>query len=572
VSRDPGPDSDHVAVIHGSPERAGALGRMLRQGGIQVTTVSPVSSAGAALAAVGPGLVVASPTSVEGPPTVETIVAEARQLLTRELPYLAVIGREDDMPPAGADDVIREPVDGRELLLRARRILRGGVERKLLQRKLDELQGLSRVAWAFSLAGGAPGLFGFLSRHAAEVLRADKGLVLLYDARRHEMAAQPPGHGLAPAQVEALRYPVDEARRRWHFGTNGPLVIADARQDPRLVPGIAEGLGLRSLLAVPLTHGSQVAGVLAVADRPGGAPFRDEDVVFLQALAGQASVAVENYRLHQELLAANVQLQEVDRLKNEFVAMVAHDFRSPLMAIRGYAELVLEDSDIGADSRREFMRTIIAQTGDLARLATDTFLITQMEAGHFDHRWQEVELGPFILDAVTRTQTDHPLVLDVPAGMPRLVTDPERLRQLLANLISNAVKYSPSGEAVTVRSREQAPGQVLIQVIDHGLGIPADQMGRLFNKFERVRTAAHEHISGTGLGLYICRLIVEAHHGRIWADSEPGKGSTFSLLLPLAGAPPAPGADTSGNDAAVAEEAPGDGSASSAVRGSRSVG
>jgi signal transduction histidine kinase len=571
VSREPGSDRHHVAVIHGSPDRAEALGRMMRLGGIQVTAVSAVSGAGAALAAVGPDLVVASPTSVEGPPTVEVIVADARQLLTRELPYLAVIGREDDVPPPGADDVIREPVDGRELLLRARRSLRGRAERKLLQRKLEELHGLSRVAWAFSLAGGAASLFGFLSRHAAELLRAEKGLVLLYDPKLHEMAGQAPGHGLSPEQVQAVRYSVDEARRRWHFGTNGPLVTADARQDPRLIPGVAEGLGIRSVLAVPLTRGSQVAGVLAVADRPGGAPFRDEDVVFLQALAAQASVAVENYRLHQELLSANVQLQEVDRLKNEFVAMVAHDFRSPLMAIRGYAELVLEDSDIGADNRREFMRTIIAQTGDLARLATDTFLITQMEAGHFDHRWQEVELGPFILDAVTRVQTDHPLVLDVPPGMPRLLTDPDRLRQLLANLISNAVKYSPGGEAVTLRTREQAPGQVLIQVIDHGLGIPADQMGRLFKKFERVRTAAHERISGTGLGLYICRLIVDAHQGRIWAESEPGKGSTFSVLLPLAGATPTPPADASGSAGAGPEETLGDGGPSSAVRGSRSL-
>jgi signal transduction histidine kinase len=572
VTRDAGTDSDHVAVIHGSPDRAEAVARMMRLGGIQVTVVSAVAGAGAALAAVGPDLLVASPTSVDGPPSLENIVTEARQLLRRELPYLAVIGREDDVPPPGADDIIREPVDGRELLLRVRGVLRGRAERRLLHRKLEELNGVSRVSWAFSLAGGAPALFGFLSRHSAELLRAEKGVVLLYDPKARELVAQAPAHGLGPGQVEGLRYPVEEPRRRWNFATNGPLVTAAAAQDPRLVPGLAQALGLRSLLAVPLTRGPQVAGVLCVADRAAGSPFRDEDVTLLQALAAQASVAVENYRLHQELLSANVQLQEVDRLKNEFVAMVAHDFRSPLMAIRGYAELVLEDSDIGADSRQEFMRTIIAQTGDLARLATDTFLITQMEAGRFDHHWEEVELGPFLLDAVTRMQTDHPVTLDVPPGIPRLVTDPDRLRQLLTNLVSNAVKYSPGGGTVTVRGREeQAPGQVLVQVIDHGLGIPADQMGRLFKKFERVRTAAHERISGTGLGLYICRLIVDAHQGRIWADSEPSKGSTFSVLLPLAGATPAPPADASGGAAAGPEETPGQG-ASAALRGSRSLG
>jgi signal transduction histidine kinase len=237
--------------------------------------------------------------------------------------------------------------------------------------------------------------------------------------------------------------------------------------------------------------------------------------------------------------------------------MVAHDFRSPLMAIRGYAELVLEDSDIGPDNRREFMRTIISQTEDLARLAGDTFLITQMEAGRFDHRWQEVELGPFVLDAVTRMRTDHPLVLDMPQRIPRLTTDPDRLRQVLTNLISNAVKYSPGGEAVTIRGRDHGPGEILLQVVDHGLGIPADQLGRLFKKFERVRTAAHERISGSGLGLYISRLIVEAHGGRIWAESELDKGSVFSVVLPVAGPRGAPPPrESSGGDSAPPETTP----------------
>ena len=556
MTREPGPEAWHVAVVHGSADRAESLGRMLRMGGIQVTVVSPVPGAGAALAAVGPDLLVGSPASIEDPPSLETIVTDARLLLSRELPYLAVIGREDDIPPPGADDVIREPVDGRELMLRTRAILGVRAERRILQRKLDELHGLSRVAWSFSLAGGGEALFGFLARHSAELLRAEKGLVLLYDPKRHEMVAQAPGHGFTPAQIEGLRYSVDEARTRWNFAINGPLVSADPAHDPRLVPGLAEGLGLRNLLAVSLTRGPQVAGVVAVADRTAPPPFRDEDVVLLQALGAQASVAVENFRLHQELLGANAQLQEVDRLKSEFVAMVAHDFRSPLMAIRGYAELVLEDSDIGPENRREFMRTIISQTGDLARLATDTFLITQMEAGHFDHRWQEVELGPFILDAVTRMRTDHPIMLDVPQRMPRLTTDPERLRQLLSNLVSNAVKYSPGGEAVTIRGREHAAGQILLQVIDHGLGIPADQIGRLFKKFERVRTAAHERISGTGLGLYICRLIADAHGGRIWAESEPEKGSVFSVLLPVAGPQPATPNESSGGASAPPETTP----------------
>jgi len=179
------------------------------------------------------------------------------------------------------------------------------------------------------------------------------------------------------------------------------------------------------------------------------------------------------------------------------------------------------------------VQTIINETDDLARLATDTFLITQMETGQFTYHWSEIELGSFILDAITRSRAEHPVGLDVPAGLPRVTADPERLRQVLSNLISNAVKYSPGGDSVLVRARQPAGGHVQIEVIDHGLGVPHEQMNRLFQKFERVRTEQHSRIAGTGLGLYTCRLIVEGHSGRIWAESEPGMGSTFSVLLPL---------------------------------------
>ena len=119
------------------------------------------------------------------------------------------------------------------------------------------------------------------------------------------------------------------------------------------------------------------------------------------------------------------------------------------------------------------------------------------------------------------------------AEQPRHVLAAERLRQVLTNLTMNAVKYSPDGGSITVRCRERGSQHVVIEVVDHGIGIPPEQVGRLFHKFQRVNTEKHMAISGTGLGLYICRLIVEGHGGQIWVESEAGKGSTFGLVLPL---------------------------------------
>ncbi len=144
-----------------------------------------------------------------------------------------------------------------------------------------------------------------------------------------------------------------------------------------------------------------------------------------------------------------------------------------------------------------------------------------------------MDVGPFLLDTVPLGLSDHSVLMDVPAGFPKIGADPDRLRQVLTNLVTNAVKYSPAGGSIIVRVRERGTQHVVIEVVDHGLGIPPEQIGRLFQKFARVRSDDHMKVSGTGLGLYICRLIVEGHGGQIWVESEVGKGSTFGLSLPV---------------------------------------
>ncbi|HSF02732.1 MAG TPA: ATP-binding protein, partial [Solirubrobacterales bacterium] len=209
-----------------------------------------------------------------------------------------------------------------------------------------------------------------------------------------------------------------------------------------------------------------------------------------------------------------------------------HDFRRPLVAIRGFAELVLEERELPEEKRREFMQTVIAESDALAALADETQLITQIETGQVAFRWSQVDLGPFILQAVPLGMTEHSVLLDVPPQFPRIVADADRLRRVLTNLISNAEKYSPPGSSIKIRCRQRGEDHVVIEVIDHGLGIPKDQVGNLFQKFSRVHTDAHLQIQGSGLGLYICRLIVEGHGGQIWVESEIGQGSTFGFVLP----------------------------------------
>ncbi len=521
----------HIAILHPDRERAETLARTLRSAGHRVSVLERSRRLVQDIVEQVPDLLLVS-MAVSNPP-VGSVVRAVRQALGDDLGVLVLVAASDPDSLVEADEKIREPLDSGELDLRVSNILRAQAEKRQLQRKVQDLLQLYKATWSFSLAGGPKKLFGHLARQSAEIVKAQKGLVLLFDNERRQMIGQNEAFGISREQVAAARYSVDgEASSRWHFRRNGPLLSNNAQADTRLIPEIAKNLDLRQVLMVPLTRGRKIDGLLLAGDRDSKSPFSDDDLNLFLAMAGEASVAVENLRLHEELKRANDLLTEYDRMKSEFVAIVAHDFRKPLMAIRGFAELVLEEPALPEESKQEFMRTVIAETDGLATLANDTLLITQIETGQLQFRFSEIDLGPFILQAMPLGLSEHSVLLDIPPQFPHIVADSDRLRQVLTNLVNNAVKYSPSGGSINVRCRQRGSDHVVIEVIDHGLGIPQEQIGNLFQKFTRVRSDEHMRVQGTGLGLYICRLIVEGHGGQIWIESEIGKGSTFGLVLP----------------------------------------
>lgn len=540
-----------IALIQHEPAEADALARELRASGHRVLVVPATRSTSRAVMDFGPDLLI-------GPladPAFPGLVRSLRQVTGSELPVLAIVDSTSPTPQIEVDDVIRAPLDPGELALRAGSLLRARAERRALERKVQDLLGLHKISWAFSLSGGARAVYGHLARQSAELLRASKGLILRFEAERRQIVGRPPAYGAPEAQLAAVRYSADEAGQRWHFRRNGPLITNRALGDARVMPEIVSALELHALLAAPMFSGSARTfyGALVVADPVGRAGFSEDDLSLLTAVAGQATVAIENLELHEEIKRQNALLEEYDRAKSEFVAVVAHDFRRPLMAIRGFAEMVLEEPELAAETREEFMRTIVSETEHLAALANDTLLVAQLETGQVEYQFSEFELGPFLQECTPLGLTQHSVLLDVPAGLPPIVADPERLRRVLGNLISNAIKYSPEGGSIVVRGRPRGSDHLLIEVTDHGLGIPEDQLGHLFQKFARVRHPQHTAIAGTGLGLFIARQVVEGHGGRLWADSELGQGSTFSLVLPRnpralgasrANAAQAPGAPT----------------------------
>ncbi|HEY4722350.1 MAG TPA: ATP-binding protein, partial [Anaerolineae bacterium] len=298
---------------------------------------------------------------------------------------------------------------------------------------------------------------------------------------------------------------------------------------------------VRSLLVVPLMVKDRVIGVLAI-DQAVPDAFTTDDERVLTIAAAQAAVAIENAQLYADLKErarkleqAYRELQEVDQVKDELVQNVSHELRTPLTFIKGYVELML-DEEMGPlnAGQRESLAVVSDKTNALTRLVSDIIFLQQIER-------ESLELGRHDLGEMARlalqsceiaaTHAGISLRLAVPDQPLRILVDRDRVNQVFDNLLGNALKFSFNGGTITIAVRDE--GEVLkVGVTDTGAGIPADKLERIFERFYQVDGSATRRFGGAGLGLAICRRIIEAHGGRIWAESELGKGSTFYFTLP----------------------------------------
>jgi two-component system, OmpR family, phosphate regulon sensor histidine kinase PhoR len=226
-------------------------------------------------------------------------------------------------------------------------------------------------------------------------------------------------------------------------------------------------------------------------------------------------------------------LKKLDRIKSDFVTTVSHDLRSPLTAILGYVELIGRAGPVN-EQQAEFIRRVQYSVQSITTLITDLLDLGRIEAG-FDTQKEPTHLALVVRYAVEglRQQAEakhQSLAMNVPENLPTVFANPPRLRQMIANLIDNAIKYTPEAGHVAINARAE-DDLVVITVADSGLGIPAADQPYIFDKFYRASNTRQE-FAGTGLGLSIVKSIVENHEGRIWLDSRPGRGTTFTVVLP----------------------------------------
>jgi signal transduction histidine kinase len=374
---------------------------------------------------------------------------------------------------------------------------------------------------------------------------ADAGSVWLYDPSDGRLAARG-AQGYNPIALRKLRLTPGEAMAGRVFqagqgelySTPESTTAAMANLTPANQKAFEEAAaGLRqplSAVCVPLATTETVIGVLVLLNLRSPRSFTQKDLELLQRVADLITLSIETALLREELESAKT-LSEANRLKAELISTLAHEMRTPLTSIKGYSTaLLMDEVTFSPETQREFLQMIDEECDILQDLIRDLLESSIIDAGLLRLEFQPVRLPRLVqsvVDELARRTSEHRFMLDFPEDFPLLDADPERLLQVLRNLLDNAIKYAPDGGLIVVRGTV-GEKEVTVSVADQGIGIAPEHLNRLFEKFFRAESILGRHVVGSGLGLPISRTIIEEHGGQIWAESQLGQGSTMYFTLP----------------------------------------
>ena len=408
-----------------------------------------------------------------------------------------------------------------------------------LGRSVEQLNGLSKVGETVSSSLDPHEVLSSIVKHAVELSGTEGGSIFEFDDESEEFQIRT-AYGTSQELLDALgsiKVGLHETLvgRAALSGTSlGVPDISRAPSDAHLEQ-LARA-GWRSMLAVPLVRESRILGALVVRRRITG-EFSEQITDLLETFASQSALAIHNARLFQELALKTHELEIASRHKSEFLASMSHELRTPLNAVIGFSEVLL-DRLFGElnDKQVEYLEDIRDSGRHLLELLNEILDLSKVEAGRM-----ELELG----DASLREALEHGvamvrerasrqgLSLDVVVDpdVDVVVADPLRLKQVILNLLTNAVKFTPSGGRVEARAR-RVGGEVQVSVEDSGIGIAEDQLERIFESFQQGPRSVSGATEGTGLGLTLSKRIVELHGGRLWVESRLGHGSTFTFAIP----------------------------------------
>jgi signal transduction histidine kinase len=366
---------------------------------------------------------------------------------------------------------------------------------------------------------------------AREEANADRVLLYLLDEegelRLHgQLGNLPP---LREDELEAERKLAQQCVKK-----QAQIVVGGDILPPLALAKIVDSLNAQALIANPLVAQTQVIGAIILLKESPGLAFAPSDPEFLTVMAGQAAIAIENARLFAEIQRAYEELQKLDRMKSEFINIAAHELRTPLAILIGYASL-MEEETVG--NQHYSLEIILRNAMKLRSLIDDMLNLRYLETGQSQLNPEEVNLRELVEEAFAdlsplAEDKGHTVHINVPQDFPMLVTDRQKVSLVVVNLLSNAIKFTDDGGTITVVARPDN-GQAIVSVQDNGVGIPTEELERIFERFYQVEDSLTREHGGIGLGLAIAKGMVELCGGKIWVESALSVGSTFSFSIPL---------------------------------------
>ena len=398
--------------------------------------------------------------------------------------------------------------------------------------RLARLVEISRV---LNSATNVDELLHYIIKRAAALTSSEAASILLLDPHTRQLyfraASNSPSMTLTNIPI-----PLDGSIAGAILQQNRPMLIADVTKDARWNPDVSQAINFqtRCILGVPMHDADrQAVGVLEALNKQHGR-FTRQDAETLTILADIAGVAIARAQLTEDLQKAYRELNELDQVKTDFIAVASHELRTPLSVIMGYVSFLREEADAEMAGQLD---SVMDAAVHLRNLIQDMLNLRYVDAGEAMLDLQTVDLGELLVEmtavpdetAVSRHQT----ITGYPSPTPLPVhIDRDMMLTVFTNLLHNAIKFTPEGGQISLRLAQHGH-EAWFSICDPGIGIPADKLEWIFKRFCQVETSMRRRYEGLGLGLSIAKDLVELHNGRIWAESTPQQGSTFTVALPL---------------------------------------
>jgi signal transduction histidine kinase len=401
--------------------------------------------------------------------------------------------------------------------------------------RIDHLERLLEVVRGLTTAPDLESFLQTVINEATELTNSELSSILEYDEAAEELRFLAM-HWFQRDLLRPMGVPLEGSAAGWVYRRGQPLIIQDAKMDQRhfkVVDRVTKH-ETNSLVAVPLTVRGEVVGVLEALNKKDHAHYTEEDLTILETLGALAAQAMQNFSLQKKVRDTGVELAELERLKTDFIAIASHELRTPLGLILGHATFLRE---MAATQYAEQLDMIIRNATKLKEIVENLSDVDNVQKGAARVRNQKVSMARIVEDVILTFQDEaraRNITLQSKLGDSPFYLDADEVKLgiALSNLVKNAVQFTEPGGNVTVKVEEE-DRYIQVSVIDDGIGITSKDLPRVFERFFQAESHLTRRYGGMGLGLAVAKAMIEIHNGRIWAESEEGKGSTFIFLLPV---------------------------------------